>query len=147
MPIAVGVGLKEDGTRRVFRGVCGDGEGGGEVGEVKDGFGEEEVFERVEGGLARGRPVPGKVLLGEVEEGASDVGVVGDESTVEVGESEEGANIFHLGWRRPVCNAVELDGVHGQLARFDDHSKVFHLVGSELALLEFQVKVEFCHAL
>ena len=113
MPIAVGVGLKEDGTRRVFGGVRGDGEGGGEVGEVKDGFGEEEVFEGVKGGLARRRPVPGEVLLGKVEEGASDVGVVGDESTVEVGEPEERVNIFHLGRHRPVCDAVELDGVHG----------------------------------
>ena len=52
MPVAVGVGLKEDGTRRVFGSVRGDGEGGGEVGEVKDGFREEEAFEGVKGGLA-----------------------------------------------------------------------------------------------
>ena len=97
--------------------------------------------------MARRGPIPGKVLLGEVEEGASDVGVVGNEPTVEVGESKERANIFHLSWRRPICDAVELDGVHGQLARFHNHSKVFYLVGGELAFLEFQVKVKFCHAL
>ena len=45
MPITVGVGLKEDGTRRMFGGVHGDGKGGGEVGEVKDGFGEKKAFE------------------------------------------------------------------------------------------------------
>ena len=113
MPITIGVGLEEDGARRMFGGVGGDCEGSGEVGEVEDGFGEEKAFEGVERSLAGGGPVPGEILLGEVEEGASDVGVVGDEPAVEVGEPKERANVFHLGWRRPVCNAIELDGVHG----------------------------------
>ena len=147
MPVAVGICLKEDGARRMFGGVRGDGKGGGEVREVKDGLGEEEAFKGVEGSLARRGPVPGEVLLGEVEERASDVGVVGDESLVEIGKTKEGANIFHFGWCRPTCDAIEFDGVHGQLARFNDHSKVFHFVGGELALLEFQVEVEFSHAL
>ena len=86
MPVAVGVGLKENGTRCMFGGVGGDSEGSREVREVKDGFREKEAFEGVEGGLARGGPIPGEVLLGKVEEGASDIGVVGNEPTVEVGE-------------------------------------------------------------
>ena len=147
MPIAVGVGLKENGTRHMLGGVRGDGEGGGEVGEVKNGFGEEEVFEGVKGGLARRGPVPGEILLGKVEEGVSDIGVVGDESTVEVGEPKERADIFHLGWCGPICDAIEFDGVHGQLAGFHDHAKVFYLVGGEFTLFEFQVKVEFSHLL
>ena len=147
MPITIRVGLKEDGTRHMFGGVRGDGEGGGEVGEVKDGFGEEKAFEGVEGGLARRGPVLGEVLLGKVEEGTSDVGVVGNESTVEVGEPEERANIFHLGWRRPICNAVEFDGIHGQLAGFYDHAEVFYFVGGESTFFELQVKVELSHAL
>ena len=147
VPVAVGIGLEEDGTRRMFGGICGDGEGGREVGEKKDGFGEEKAFEGVKGGLARRGPVPGEVLLGKVEEGASDIGVVGDKPMVEVGESKERTNISHLGWCRPVCDTVEFDGVHGQLAGFHDHSKVFHLVGGELAFLEFQVKVKLGHML
>ena len=147
MPVAVGICLKEDGARCVFRGVCGDGEGGGEVREMKDGFGEEKTFERVEGGLARRGPIPGEVLLGEVKEGSGDIGIVRDESSVEIGETKERANIFHLSWCGPTCDAIKFDRVHGQLARFNDHSKVFHFVGGELALLEFQVEVEFSHAL
>ena len=38
MSIAIRVGLEKDGTRGVFRSVGGDGEGCGEVQEVKDGF-------------------------------------------------------------------------------------------------------------
>ena len=147
VPIAVGVSLEENGARCVFRGVCGNSEGGGEVREVKDGFGEEETFEGLKGGLARRGPVPGEVLLGEIEEREGDVGVVRDESSVEVGKSKERANIFHLSWCRPACDAVEFDRVHGQLAGFYDHAKVFYLVGGELALLEFQMKVQLSHAL
>ena len=131
----------------MFGSVRGDGKGGGEVREVKDGFRKEEAFEGAEGGLARRGPIPGEVLLGEVEEGAGDVGIVGDESAVEIGEPKERANIFHLSWRRPVCNAVELDGIHGQLAGFYDHAEVFYLISGELAFFKFQVKVEFSHSL
>ena len=141
MPVSVGIGLKEDSTRCVFRGISGNGEGGGEVWEVEDGFGEEETLEGIEGGLARRGPVPGEVLFGEVEERASDVGIVGDESSVEIGKAKERANIFHLSWCGPICDAVEFDGVHGQLAGFNDHAKVFYLVGGELALFEFQMEV------
>ena len=38
VPVPIGVCLEEDSTRRIFGGVGGDGERGGEVGEVKDGF-------------------------------------------------------------------------------------------------------------
>jgi len=47
----------------VFRGIGSDGEGGGEIGEVKDRFRQEEGFEGVEGGLGGGSPVPLEVLF------------------------------------------------------------------------------------
>ena len=147
VPVTVGVSLEEDGARRVFRRICGDSEGGGEVGKVEDGFREEETLEGVEGGLAGRRPVPREVFLGEVEERAGDIGVVRDEMSVEVGEAEKRTNVFHLGWGGPTCDSIELDGVHGQLAGFHDHAEVFYLVGGELALLKFQVKVKLRHSL
>ena len=147
MPVAIGVGLEENGARCIFGCVSGNGKGGREVREAEDGFCEEEALEGVKGGLTSGGPIPREVFLGEVEEGAGNVGVVGDESSVEIGESKEGANIFHLGWCRPACNTIEFDRVHGQLAGFDDHAEVFYLVGGELAFLELQVKVELSHTL
>ena len=147
MPITVGIGLEEDSTRCVFRCICGNGEGGGEVGEVKDGFRKEEVFEGVERRLTGGGPIPREVLLSEVKERVSDVGVVRDESSVEVSETKERANVFHLSWCRPTCNAIEFDRVHGQLDRLHNHAEVFYLVGGELAFLEFQMKVQLSHAL
>ena len=127
--------------------ISGNGERGREVGEVKDRFGEEEEFKGVERGLARGGPVPQEVFLGKVEERASDVGVVGDEALVEIGEAKERANIFHLGWSRPIRNSIEFNWVHGQLTGFDDHAEVFDFVSGKLAFFEFQVEVEFSHSL
>ena len=112
VPIAIGIGLEEDGAGCVFRGVSGNSEGGGEVGKVKDGFGEKELFEGVKGGLASRGPVPREIFLGEVEEGAGDVGVIGDEVAVEIGEAKEGANVFHFGRGRPTCDSIELNRVH-----------------------------------
>ena len=131
----------------MFRCIGGNGEGGGEVKEAKDGFGEEEAFEGVERRLTGGGPVPREVLFSEVEERASNVGIVRDESSIEVGETKERANVFHLSWCRPTCDAVEFDRVHGQLAGFHDHAEVFYLVGGELAFLEFQMKVQLSHVL
>ena len=147
VPISVGISLEKDGTGHVFGGVSGDGEGSGEIREAKDGFCEEEAFEGIEGGLARRGPIPREVFLGEIKERAGDIGIIGDESSVETGEAKERANIFHLGWSWPTCDAVELYGVHGQLAGFHDHAEVFDLVGGELALFELQMKVKFGHAL
>ena len=113
MPISVGVSLEEDGTRCMFRCIGGNGKGGGEIREVKDGFRKEETFEGVEGGLTGGGPIPRGVLLSEVEERVSDVGVIRNETLIEIGEAKERANIFHLGWGRPTCDPIEFNRVHG----------------------------------
>ena len=113
VPVAVGVGLEENGTGCIFGCISGNGEGGGEIREVENRFGKEEMLKGVERGLTRRGPAPGEVLFGEVEEGASDVGVIGDEASVEIGEAKERANVFHLGWSRPTCDSIEFNRVHG----------------------------------
>ena len=113
VPVAVGVGLEKNSTGCIFRCFGGDSERGGEIGEVENGFREKEMFERVERGLAGGGPVPREAFLGEVEERASDVEVVGDESSIKIGEAKERANVFHLGWSRPTCDPIEFNQVHG----------------------------------
>ena len=112
MPVAIGVGLEEDSSGRILRSIGGNGEGSGQVGKVEDGFREEKAFEGVERGLAQGGPIPSEVLFGEVNEGTGDIGVVRDKAPVEVGETEEGANILYFGGGGPACNTVELNGVH-----------------------------------
>ena len=113
MPVTVGVGLEENSTGCMFRCISGNSERSGEVREVENGFREEETFKGVERGLTGGGPIPREVLLGEVEERASDVGVIRDETSIEIGEAKERANIFHLGWSRPTCDPIEFNRVHG----------------------------------
>jgi len=147
VPISIGVHLEEDSTRCVFRGIGSDGEGGGEIGEVKDGFLQEKGFEGVKGGLAGGSPVPLEVLFCKVDEGAGNVGVVRNESSVEVGKAKEGAYVLDFSWGWPFGNSVKFDGVHSELTRFDNHSEVFYLVSGKLAFLKFEMQVEFSHSL
>ena len=61
MPVAVGVGLEENGTRHVFGRVSGNGERSREIREAEDGLCKEEAFEGVKGGLAGGGPIPREV--------------------------------------------------------------------------------------
>ena len=52
-------------------------------------------------------------LLGEVEEGVCSVGVVRYKLSVEVSESQEGADIFDCRGDRPICDPGYFDRVHG----------------------------------
>ena len=136
MPVSIGVSLEEDSTGCMFGHIGGYGEGGRQIGEVENGLQEEEAFKEVEGGLARGRPVPRKAFLGKINEGMGNVGVVRNKVLIEIGEDKEGANVLYLGWSRPACNSVELNRVHSQLAGFYYHSEVFNLVRGKLAFFE-----------
>ena len=88
-----------------------------------------------------------EVFLSEVNEGAGDIRVVGNKSTVEVGEAKEGAYVldFSRGW--PFGNSIKLYRIHGKLTGFNDHSEVFYLVCGEFAFLKLEVQIEFSHAL
>jgi len=147
VPISIGVSLKEDSSRCMLGGVSGDGKRCGEVREMENWFQQEKGFESVERSLASRGPVPLEVFLGKVDEGTGDVGVVWDESTVEVGKAKEGAYVLNLSWGWPLGDAIEFDWVHGQLTGFDNHSEVFYLICGEFAFLKFEVQIEFSHAL
>ena len=85
--------------------------------------------------------MPGQVFLGKVDQGTSNIRIVRDKLSVEVGEAKEGADILDLSWSRPTCDAIKLNRVHGQLSGFDNHPKIFDLICGELAFVKFQVKV------
>ena len=91
--------------------------------------------------MARGGPVPHQVLLGEVDERAGDVEVVRDESTIKISKAKEGAYVLDFGRGRPAGNAIELDGVHGQLPRLHDHPQVFDFISGKFALFKFQMEI------
>ena len=89
MSITIGIALKEDSIRGILGSVGGDGKEFGEVWEVKDRAREEESFQVVKGMLTSRDPISVIIFLGEVEKGAGNYGVVGDELTVKVDKAQK----------------------------------------------------------
>ena len=69
----------------------------GYVGNGENGGRGEDFFERVKGLLLRRRPSPRDVFLSESGKRSDNVGVVGDEFSVEVGKAQERLNTFNRG--------------------------------------------------
>ena len=87
------------------------------------------------------------MLLDEVDEWLSDVGVVGDKPPVEVGKAKKRPNIPDLFRGGPAGNTIQLYRVHGKLSGFDNHSEVFYFGGGKVTFLQFEMEVQLCHAL
>ena len=92
-------------------------------------------------------PVPRQVLLGKVDEWSSDVGIVGNKLSVEVGKAKERPNVLDFFRGGPAGDTIQLYRVHGKLTRFDDHPEVFHFSGGKATFLQFEMEVQFHHAL
>ena len=108
---------------------------------MKDRFQQEEGFEGVKGSLAGRGAIPREVFLGEVNEGSGNVGVVRDETTVEVCKAKEGPDILDFFGSWPTGNSIQFDGAYGKLAQFDNHSEVPNFSGGKAVLFEFEMEV------
>jgi hypothetical protein len=127
MHVPIGVLLHQHGPNRGERGIRHDKEWGGDIGHRKYQTMGEGVFDGEEGVLTGRGPVPVDVLLGEVVEGTSDIGEVGDEPSIEITKTNKRAYPLDRGWRLPLVNGSEFCGVHGNMSLRDDHSKVLYL--------------------
>ena len=56
--------------------------------------------------LACGGPSPGQVFLGEVNKRVGDIGVIWDETSVEVGKAKERSNVLDFLGGGPASNSV-----------------------------------------
>ena len=97
MEITVCVSLHKYGTCSKQRCVGHGVERSGYVGNGENRGRGEDFFERVKGSLLRRRPSPRDVFLSESGKQSDDVGVVGDEFSVEVGKAQERSNAFNRG--------------------------------------------------
>src|SRR6266481_2591997 len=76
-------------------------------------------------------------------EGKASIGVevmgnlreVADESLVEVHKPYEGLDILDFCWLQPVCDSLDLNGVHHYVVLRDNKPKVVHLLMFKLAFL------------
>jgi len=58
--------------------------------------------------------IPRSVFSCKMSEWDDYVGIVEDETSVEVGESQEGLNVFYFLWFRPLLNCFHFSVGHGQ---------------------------------
>jgi len=65
------------------------------------------LLEGAECGVGLGIPVPRCVFAGEASEGYNDVGIVEDETSVEVGKAKEGLNLLEILRSWPLENSVD----------------------------------------
>ena len=87
--------------------------------------------------VMEGVPFSRSVLFGEVDQQAGDIGIVRNKSSVEVGKTKEGSNVFDLRESWPFCNAVQFYWVHGKLSWSDDHSQIFYLCSCKGTFFQF----------
>jgi len=98
--------------RENTRGVCLDHWRKGRVEMVEDGCQSKGRFEELKGVLTLQRPDPRGVLARKPSEWDGDIGVRGDEPSVEVCETQERLDVLASSWCRPVADYLDLRGVH-----------------------------------
>ncbi|KIO03370.1 hypothetical protein M404DRAFT_145629 [Pisolithus tinctorius Marx 270] len=84
--------------------------------------------------------VPRSTLSREVSEWNNDVGVVINESSVEICKTKERLDVSHLPWLRPVLDCLNLLSRHGETGGRKNITEVLDGVGVKLALLWLGIK-------
>ena len=101
----------------------------------EDGGGGEGFLEEVEGRAALMIENPGDTLSDEVYEGHNYLGVLMDETLIEVGETEEGLHVLSLARLRPILNSFDLLRGHLQSRWREDIAEALSGISVEFALL------------
>ena len=90
---------------------------------------------------------PRSVFAGKPRERNDDVGVVMDESTVEVRESEEGLDVLNFPHFRPVGDGLNFLHRHGESVRRETETEVLSGGGMELTFLWLGKEIVLSEAL
>ncbi|KIM66076.1 hypothetical protein SCLCIDRAFT_111444 [Scleroderma citrinum Foug A] len=90
---------------------------------------------------------PRSVFVGKLHERNNDVGVVMDESTVEVRECKEGLDVLNLLQFQPIRDGLNFLHGHRESIRRETESEVLSGGGMELTLLWFGKEIVFAEAL
>jgi len=117
----------QDGGKGVVRSVGFDDDGSVGNPMSEDRSGGECIFEKVEGVVGFLVEVEGGTFVSKAGERNNDVRVVVNESTVEVGEAQEGLDVFHLPRLGPVADGLDLVCSHGETVGGKDVAKVLNM--------------------
>ena len=147
-----GAGMESNGVDFT---VINDGENGGEgvvrsirfhnersigtpLGENRSGG--ESFLKGVKSVLAFLSPSPLDILAGQAGEGNGDVGVSRDETTIEVGKTEEGLDVLDFPRSWPVQDNLDFVFRHTESVRGENVSEVLHGVRVELTLVRASIE-------
>ena len=92
-------------------------------------------LERFKGFSSVVSEVPFDSFASESSERNDDIGVIGDEATIEIGEAKEGLDVLHLSGFRPILDGLDLSGIHLQAIFGQDKAEVFDSVGGEVTFV------------
>ncbi|KIN96033.1 hypothetical protein M404DRAFT_164424 [Pisolithus tinctorius Marx 270] len=106
----------------------------------ENGSGAEGILQAEESGAALLAKVPRSTLSREASEWSDDVGVVINESSIEICETKERPDVSHLLRLRPVADCLNLLSGHGETGGRKDITEVLDGVGVKLALLWLGIK-------
>ncbi|KIO10900.1 hypothetical protein M404DRAFT_128813, partial [Pisolithus tinctorius Marx 270] len=106
----------------------------------EDRSGAEGILQAEESGAALLRKVPRSTLSCEASEWNNDVGVVINESSVEICEAKERLDFSHLPWLRPVVDCLNLLSGHGETGGRKNITEVLDGVRVKLTLLWLGIK-------
>ena len=74
-----------------------------------------------------GCTVRNNIVTSEVEQWSRMIGEVTDEVVIEIGEAEEGLNLFLTSRRQPLHNSSDLYRIHLYRVKGYDNSEIFNL--------------------
>ena len=144
MELAFLTPLLKDGADCVGGGVTIDDEGIFEARLMKDWGGANSVDKGLEGGLMFVVPMEAAALrtVGNqhIEWGREHAEIL-NVHAVEIEETEKSMQLPERGGSFPIFNAVNFNGVHGDVVLTDDNTKIFDFCDFELAFLWFEVEV------
>ena len=133
-------GYRPDSGNSVVGGVGLDGDLSIRFPVVKDRSPSEGLLEGVERFPTIFGEAPGDVFPRKTGKRKDDFGVGGDETSVEVGESEEGLYVADFPWFRPVEDGLDLVFGHSKSVDGEDVAKIFDGVLVEFALIGASVE-------
>src|SRR3981189_2974555 len=113
----------------------------------EDRGGRNETFKHHEGVFLGRTPDEPNILHGKIEQGASVLRNVRNESSVEVDKTDEGLDLLFVGRGRPLRHTSYFYWVHFDLVVRDDNAEVFDVGFFKLTLLVSEVQLVFSQPL
>src|SRR5579859_1932875 len=135
-----GIALRDDGTECIVGSIRFEYRGKRRIEMAKDRGRSESRLELFKCSLSSGVPVKLASLLEKRCHWRSNLAEVFDETTIEVGETEENTNVVHRFGSRPSGNGAHFRWIHLHTVGTDDIPQKSHLLPVKLALTGLQIQ-------